>query len=560
MAIRYKTIRTPFLLLIVLSLFGLLGLGGYAAWVMRANALAAKGELTTAVVESALNIVKNLDARVAKGEIDLPTAQARAKDALRSVRYLGDSYLFAYDDEGVRLIQPIKPETEGQKFIDLKDAKGLPYIAEMIRVGKAGGGHLHYYYQKPGTEDILLKMSSVSYYAPWKWMIATGIFVDDVENEFLWNLVDFAVILIGVLAVTSLFVLYLSRTITTPMRELAKATQKIGQGDYAVPVPATDRQDEIGVLAYALESLKASALERRDIEARERENTLARENRAKTVDGLTQKFEGVVRHMLDSIHGATSQLESTAQTMDVNADQTKQQVVTVASATDQASSNVHTVAAAAEELSSSIQDVAKYVAQSTSLSKVAADEAAQSTSTVRELVDSAERIGEVVQLINEISSQTNLLALNATIEAARAGDAGKGFAIVAQEVKNLANQTASATEEIRQQITTVQSRTQDAVDAITGIVRRINEISRISDIIASSVDGQSVATTEIARNAGQAAGGINDVSQAITAVDSAASTTGGAARQVLTASEDLIRQSADLRQEVVNFLNGVRAA
>ena len=198
--------------------------------------------------------------------------------------------------------------------------------------------------------------------------------------------------------------------------------------------------------------------------------------------------------------------------------------------------------------------------QSTSLSQIAANEASASNETVLGLAESSARIGEVVNLINDIASQTNLLALNATIEAARAGDAGKGFAVVANEVKNLANQTARATDEISQQIATVQARTAEAVKAIANIVNRINEINQISVTISHSVEGQSAATNEIARNAGQAAQGTHEVSQAITGVNNSAEDTGAAAHQVLVASETLVNQAESSEQEVLSFLSGVRTA
>ena len=191
---------------------------------------------------------------------------------------------------------------------------------------------------------------------------------------------------------------------------------------------------------------------------------------------------------------------------------------------------------------------------------MAADEASKTNQTVTGLAESSARIGDVVSLINDIASQTNLLALNATIEAARAGDAGKGFAVVAGEVKNLANQTGRATEEISQQIAAVQEATRQAVDAIGGIVKRIEEINQISAAIASAVEEQSAATAEIARNVQQAASGTQEVSATIGGVTKAAEETGAAATEVLSSVKSVNQQADALKGVVANFLTGVKAA
>jgi methyl-accepting chemotaxis protein len=179
---------------------------------------------------------------------------------------------------------------------------------------------------------------------------------------------------------------------------------------------------------------------------------------------------------------------------------------------------------------------------------------------VIELSQSAERIGAVVELINQIAGQTNLLALNATIEAARAGDAGKGFAVVAQEVKALAAQTAKATSEIGSQIQSMQTSTREAVDAINEIASTINRISAVSSNIAAAVEQQGATTQEISRNVMEAAKGTSEVASSITAVSQGASETGSASSQVLASAKSLSGDSRTLKVEVERFLSTVRAA
>ncbi|CAO3419944.1 putative methyl-accepting chemotaxis protein [Azospirillum doebereinerae] len=190
----------------------------------------------------------------------------------------------------------------------------------------------------------------------------------------------------------------------------------------------------------------------------------------------------------------------------------------------------------------------------------AVTETRQTDEAVRKLAGSADRIGQVVDLIQDIASQTNLLALNATIEAARAGEAGKGFAVVASEVKALANQTARATDEIRQQISQMQQDSNGAVGSIKGIGGVISEVSEIAGAIAAAVEQQGAATQEISRNVQQAAIGTQEVSSHIAGVREAANETGAAATQVLGAARELSQQAEILTSEVKGFLNSVRAA
>ena len=285
---------------------------------------------------------------------------------------------------------------------------------------------------------------------------------------------------------------------------------------------------------------------------------VGKENSAKQLNAHADAFEQSVKGMVEIVASAATQLQSTARTMEGTANGTSEQATTVAAAADEAATNVQTVASAAEELASSIAEISRQVAQSTQIAGAAVDEAQRTNSMVQGLADAAQKIGEVVSLINDIASQTNLLALNATIEAARAGEAGKGFAVVASEVKNLANQTAKATDEISAQIGGIQTATKDAVGAIEGIGGTIGEINEIASAIAAAVEEQGAATQEIARNVEQAASGTTQVTQNISEVTQAASETGQAAGQVLDAASELSQQSEKLNGEVHRFLDQIR--
>jgi methyl-accepting chemotaxis protein len=285
-----------------------------------------------------------------------------------------------------------------------------------------------------------------------------------------------------------------------------------------------------------------------------------RAERQRRVDGLITHFEGVVGAVVGAVSSSSQQLESTAQAMASTAEETSRQSTAVAAASEQATTNVQTVASATEQLSASIAEIGQQVAQSSAMIGEAVRQATHSNEQVQGLTASAQRIGDVVKIINDIAGQTNLLALNATIEAARAGDAGKGFAVVASEVKALATQTARATEEIAVQIKAIQDATGNSARSIQGITDTITRVNETAATIAAAVEQQGAATQEIARNIAQAAAGTSEVSSNIGSVTQAASETGAAASQVLSSASELSRNGERMRDHVERFLSDVRAA
>jgi methyl-accepting chemotaxis protein len=289
--------------------------------------------------------------------------------------------------------------------------------------------------------------------------------------------------------------------------------------------------------------------------------TQATQDRVESFTDLAGNFEMNMASLVETMTSTKSDLQSSAETMSSSAEDTSSKSTVVAAAAEETSVNLQTVAAATEELSSSISEISRQVVDSNKVAKDAADEAQNVNEEVRGLAERATKIGEVVSIITDIAEQTNLLALNATIEAARAGDAGKGFAVVASEVKNLANQTAQATENISAQVGGIQDATQKAVDAILKITQTINQVSEGSTVIAAAVEEQGAATREIARNVEQASGGMQEVTVNISGVSNGSQEVGEKATLMLNLAGNLSEVSdnvGELKGEFGEFISELK--
>jgi methyl-accepting chemotaxis protein len=361
------------------------------------------------------------------------------------------------------------------------------------------------------------------------------------------------------LALAAFFFWFTRYRIVRPLNSLGGVMAFLSRGDKSVAVPLVDKTDEIGDMARAVEVFKESMIRADELEAQKRAADQALLERAQRRESLTSDFGQSATRLLKAVDHAVEQVHEKANALLAVAEETGRQAHSVASSATDASNNVQAVAAATGQLGSSGRDISQSVSRSAAITRNAVVGIEGLSTTMGALDSAAEKIGEIVTLIDEIAAQTNLLALNASIEAQRAGIAGKGFAVVANEVKALANQTARATDDIGQQVTSIQSTTRDAVTALKTVGCTILEADEVVAAIASAIEQQNAATDSIVRNVNDAARGNQEVSGAIAEVSAAAEHNGEMASHLVTVTDTLSAEANGMKAEVERFLAAVRA-
>lgn len=392
------------------------------------------------------------------------------------------------------------------------------------------------------------------------WSVLVRIPVE--EAYAVLNKVDNIMMIVIAVAAAAIAILGMlfGRSAAAPIQNMTGVMAKLAEGDTAVDVPGTGRGDELGEMAAAVQVFKDNAIERAKLRSESEKEQEARAARQEKIDGLISSFRETIQNVLQTVATNTGEMETVAKTLSSIATETTSQSTSVSAASEEASANVQAVAGAAEELSASISEIAGQIAQTRDVVERANIATGETDAKIGSLANAAQKIGEVISLIQDIAEQTNLLALNATIEAARAGEAGKGFAVVASEVKELASQTAKATESIAEQITNIQNETASSVKAIRGIAETMNDVSSSTEAIAAAVEEQGASTAEISNNVQQAAAGSDEVSKNISGVNVAAEEGQRSASQVLSASQILSDSAEQLRGVVDEFLDQVAAA
>ncbi|NYZ15231.1 HAMP domain-containing protein [Azospirillum sp. RWY-5-1] len=513
------------------------------------------------LVETAMSLVRTQHALAESGRIGVEQAKRAAMEEVGRLRFDGDNYFWINGLDATMLMHPMQPALVGRKLDGVRDAAGAAIFKDMIAIAERDGqGFYRYYWKNPADEAPRAKSSYIVRFAPWGWVVGAGVHVDDVSGDVRDTVLKLAalgaLIAVGVLAIAAA----IARSIVRPLDALSVAMRRLAADDLAVTVPFAGVRNEVGAMADAVTVFKDNALERQRLHATQAEENERRHARTERLERSLLEFDGSVRQVLEGFGTASERFRSTARALEAMAQRTVDQSGRAAGSANGVSANVAAVAGASAGMATAVEEIARQTARSRSVAEDARERAIRSRALVEGLQAASARIGDVVQLITDIAGQTNLLALNATIEAARAGEAGKGFAVVATEVKNLAGQTAKATEDIVGQVEAIRGAASETAGSILEVADVIQQVSVIAASVAAAVERQADSTRDIGRSAGEAATDTEAVAQTVTGIRSIAEEARQAAGDVMSASDEMERRAAHLRETVGRFVTDLRAA
>jgi methyl-accepting chemotaxis protein len=464
-----------------IALAGLIALGIWSALHERSRTYDDRMVMLKTLVEAAKNQVGHYQGLEKKGVLSTQEAQAQAREALRATKFQGDNYFFMYTYEGITILLPPTPEKEGTSRIEVKDAKGVPLIRNLIAAGRSGGGFTAYDYPRSGQTEALPKVAYAANIEGWNWIIGAGLYVDDIDTAFRNSLLMFGMVILALSAVVFGVISTISGSVLRQLggepRHAMEAMKQVASGDLTVELKAADNHSllaELNALIHSLRSLiaeiytGAESITSASQHIRQSSSTVA--NAATTQAEATQGMAAAMEELTVSI----SQISDNA------------------SATEQfATGTVDAAELGEKQVSAAVSSMSDLTAAIT-----------EAVQRINSLDHRAKEVGSIAATIKDIAGQTNLLALNAAIEAARAGESGRGFAVVADEVRKLAERTSKATSEIEDTLSAIQAETEGAVGAMhqaaTQANHSVGEVSESADVLKKIAMGAAQANQLIA--------------------------------------------------------------
>ena len=517
------SISSRMVAVVILAAFGLGGLAAIAAAKDSSRVMTERKDATRAVVETALGVVQHFGAEADAGRMTKEEAQKAAISTLSTMRYNGTDYFWINDMGPTMIMHPTKPELDGTDLSASVDPDGKHLFVDMVNVVKAHkAGFVEYQWPKPGVPDPQPKVSYVAGYEPWGWVVGSGIYVDDVRSVALGDSRVLGLSALGILLLVGGVSMVVVRSIVRPIRE---ATEVLKSGNIATRLDAGQGRTELDKLAEALN------------ETLDRSGSVVTE----------------VTAAVAQLDGAVAQLVGTSDGITRTAGSAQQLTMAVTEAAREVSSGIDMVASGADEMGASISEIAQNAVTVAGIAAEAVLAAEATTETVVALGDSSREIGNVVNVITAIAEQTNLLALNATIEAARAGEAGKGFAVVASEVKDLARETARATGDISERVESIQAAVTKAAGEIAHITQIIGKVNDYQATIAGAVEEQTATTAAMAHSASGVAGASGTMMANLDEVSQATQETTRELQTILAEAQELSGTSSRLQSAMAGF-------
>jgi methyl-accepting chemotaxis protein len=534
-------VRTRMQVLSALTLVGLLVLCVVSLLHLQDSMLDDRKQKTKNLVEVGIGILAHHHKLAADGKLAEPEAKAAAIAALRGLRYAGSDYFFGFDTSHVYFLLPTKPEFEGQNKADLKDAKGKFLIRELVTAAQAGGGFVDYWFPKAGSQVPEPKLSYAALFAPWGWVLGTGIYIDDVDKEFRRSAMLLGGISLVLLAILGFLSWRISRSILAQLG---------GEPSYAAEVTRTiaagNLLEAVRVDSHARDSLLDSLSDMRE--------------------RLSQVFVRI-DEAADSLSKNASELSTTTGEISIAADRQAQATSAAAAALEQMTVSINEVSSLAGDTEKSSERTSSLSAESVAAIRFATKEIEElskavgaSAGQVEGLVERSQEVGGIAGVIREIADQTNLLALNAAIEAARAGEQGRGFAVVADEVRKLAERTTKATQEIAKVIDQIQHETRQTVDGMQGITPRVasglekvSAVAGMLESISKEATESRARAVEVASATREQATAANDIARSVEQVSQMTEETTATLHENADRAAELKSMAGELREQVAYF-------